>query len=142
MISLEQANEVVLYRSVGTSYDTIAERVGISLPTVIKICKTRHNDICKAREIARKAVITSASEYVKKRSKIYFELLQNACDELLSRDFSKMSTKELISMIKSLEQTTAIIQDSECQEVDKVSNSLSNLSDEDLRKLARAEYGE
>lgn len=135
MITVEQSNEIIKYRAAAYSYDAISNALNISKPTVMRICKERENDILDARKIAWENGQKRAENYVDKRREIYQALLENACDVLRKRNLSEMSNKELIQVIRVLEQNLASIEITTAPHSRRQNTSYADISDEVLGEM-------
>lgn len=132
MTNLEQQNEVIEYRALGYSFQTISRLTSISKPTVIKICENASEDIQNAQQAAKSQMQERLTASVARRQTAYGVVLDRVLEELLARDLSDLSTKELASVATSLERSAWIIRDKEsAQPV----NEFADLSDEELEKV-------
>lgn len=112
MITLEQSNMIVKHRAAAASYDTIAQITGISKPTVMKVCYEREKDIIEARKIAWESNRDVIVDFTNKRREMYQGLLKEACDELVNRNLSEMSMRDLLLLIRTTEQNLASLESS------------------------------
>jgi len=112
MITLEESNAIIKHRAAAASYDTISEMTGISKPTVIKVCHEREADIIEARKIAWESSRDDIASFTKKRREMYQNLLKDACNELGKRSVSDMSTRDLISLLRTTEQNLVSLESS------------------------------
>lgn len=138
MITVEQSNEIIKYRAAAYSYDAISNALNISKPTVMRICKEREKDILDARKIAWESGQKRAENYVDKRREIYQALLENACDVLRERNLSEMSNKELIQVIRVLEQNLASIEMTTAPNSRSQKTSYADIPDEVLGEMVMA----
>ena len=138
MITLEQSNEIIKHRAAAASYDDIAELTGVSKPTVIKVCKERENDILEARKIAWANCQEGIRDFIEERRQTYQYLLKEACNTICERDVSKMTNKELLSLIRTLEQNLLGIEMTTKVRA-KNKRPLQELTDEQLEEMLMME---
>lgn len=138
MITLEQSNEIIKHRAAAASYDDIAELTGISKPTVIKVCKERENDILEVRKMAWANCQERIRGFIEERRQTYQDLLKEACSTICKRDVSKMTNKELLSLIRTLEQNLLGIEVTNKVRA-KNKRPLQELTDEQLEEMLMME---
>lgn len=138
MITLEQSNEIIKHRAAAASYDDIAELTGISKPTIIKVCKERENDILEARKIAWDNCQEEIRDFIEERRQTYQDLLKTACETIHKRDVSEMTNKELLSLIRTLEQNLLGIEMANKTQA-KNRRPVHELTDEELENILMME---
>ena len=136
MVSIELSNEIVALKAGACSFDDIVKATRVSKPTIIKICHERQKDIEDIKQkswgLERDA---NGIDVITKHKNITNTLLSRAYDELLIRDMGKMTTRELVGVIQSLQKGLVNM---ETTLKPLPTNDFKNLSIDDQIKLAKA----
>lgn len=131
MISPQNNEYVIELRATGLSFDNIATIAKISKPTVIKICNKHSSEINAAKSKIKEQINASLQQ----RKNIYQTLIEKASAELLSRDLTVASNKELVTIISQTERALSTISP---QPIANNESIFSVMADDDLLAIAKA----
>lgn len=135
MTDLATQSEVVRLRGLGYSFDSIAATLEVSKPTVMKVCKGYATEIDTLQAEQITSTLQDATEGIQARSRLYTDLIKRLYSELATRNLTIVSTDRLMAMLERAERSLAAI---ELRNIGKGVTDLSNLSNEDLAKIAAA----
>lgn len=101
---IEKQQKFIELRAEGLSFDEIAKKVNISKPTLIKWSKELKDKIDEVTQIIEEQFL--AEQRIKNiaRAQIISEELDRAYNALSNTDYEDMKKKDLISIIKMLEE--------------------------------------
>lgn len=103
MKSLSTKEEFIQLRAQGLSYDKISEKIGISKPTLIKWNQECSSKIANLVYFNVEGVLEQYKILRRFRIESLACTLSKALEELSSRDFKSLPTKDLISTILIME---------------------------------------
>lgn len=135
MTSLDTQNEVVRLRGLGYSFDSIATKIEVSKPTIMKICKAYTVEIDSLQVEQITSTLRDATDSAETRSRLYRDVIKRLYTELSTRDLASVSTDRLMAMLEKAERSLAAI---ELRNYAVGLTDYSDLSNEDLIKIATA----
>lgn len=103
MKSHVEKEKFIELRANGISYDKISQELDISKPTLVKWGKEYHREISNRLYIDYEALISEYSLKKKTRIESLAIVLSKALEELKSRSFEDLSTKDLLFVIQQLD---------------------------------------
>ncbi len=89
-------------RADGFSYDAIAEKLGISKPTLIKWNKELSREVSNLFYFQVEKILEQYKQLKIHRIEVFAAHLQKAQDELAKRDYTDLPTKDLVALITTL----------------------------------------
>lgn len=104
MKTLDEKKRFIELRASGLSYDKISKELKISKPTLIGWGRECEKDIANLQFLEMDSLIEECKITRYNRIKKMALILGKALDELENRTFKKASTKELLSLIHSLDE--------------------------------------
>lgn len=102
MAKVELQIEFVNLRASGLSYEAIAQQLGVSKQTIVNWSKAMRSEIKNAQVIRTDALLKSFSLEHAARIERLCKMIKKLNDELDHRDFSELSTKDIIELASKL----------------------------------------
>ena len=102
-ISKQKEHEIILLRAEGYSLDKIKEKVKVCKPTILKIVKVNEEEISELRNKIDKEFIKDYKALRITRAKGIINALEKAYAAMEKTEFEKLSKKELIYFISTME---------------------------------------
>ncbi|MBK6912283.1 MAG: hypothetical protein IPH11_00845 [Ignavibacteriales bacterium] len=103
-ISIEKQQKFIELRAEGLSFDVIAKKVNVSKPTLIKWSKELKDKIEEVTQIIEEQFISEQRIKNVVRAQKISEELDRAYEALRKTDYENMKKKDLINIIKVLEE--------------------------------------
>lgn len=94
--------QFVELRATGLSYEAIAQQLGVSKQTIVSWSKEMRIEIKNAQTITADALLKSFSLQYEARIERLCNLIKKLNEELVMRDFSDLTTKEIIELTSKL----------------------------------------
>jgi len=98
----KEKQQFIELRAKGLSYDRISQEIGISKPTLIKWSNQFEREINNACYLELETLVSQYGLSKKKRFESMAILMEKALEELKSRSFKNLSTKDLLSIISNM----------------------------------------
>lgn len=105
MKNQEKKEKFIELRSKGLSYSTIAQELNISKPTLIKWNQEFSKEVSNLLYLHVEGLLEKYKLCKIHRIEILAKSLTDAFDELAKRNFTEMSTKDLINLTLTLERS-------------------------------------
>lgn len=103
MKNMDTKERFIELRARGFSFDNIADKLGVSKPTLIKWHKEFEREIVNLRYIHVEGLLEKHGLLKQKKIEVLAEVLQRTLDEIKTRDLSDVPIKHLIEITKLVE---------------------------------------
>ena len=103
-ISNQKKKDILLLRAEGYSLEKIKDKVNVSKPTLIKILKGKDQDIHELRKKIDHEFLRDYRALRTKRARGIINVLEKAYEEIEKTELEKLTKRDLIFFIATLEQ--------------------------------------
>lgn len=103
MKNMCQKEKFIQLRAQGFSFDKISQEINTSKPTLLKWSEELKNEIANLAYLETEALLEQYQLAKLRKIEAFSLVLHKALEEFKKRDFSEVPTKDLLSIISSLE---------------------------------------